>query len=293
MLNRSSIVIVRRILSASLLAVFAITGCHSEETAPHKYFSRQYLRAAEAIDAGDEVRLRDAVANIDVNARGRKDMTLLWYAIIRKNHAAIRDLVSAGYLVDEGGTEALETPLEAVLESDNPDFLRAMLDGGLSPNLQQPDGTTLIQRAMFSDDALSYIRLLVERGADVNLADSLGAPALYSATTVINPDVGIFLVEHGADVNATLKTGVSVAYAVQTSIDDLSAHEPQGPITDYSVDDSGKIVAIDRILPPPAISPRGQELLRKFEQLRAMMIARGARFPPDPPEQVRKRMQQR
>jgi len=51
---------------------------------------------------------------------------------------------------------------------------------------------------------VNAVRVLIERGADVNFADPLGRTALiYAASSdLVNLDVVKLLVEHGADVNA-------------------------------------------------------------------------------------------
>ncbi|WP_228545456.1 ankyrin repeat domain-containing protein [Burkholderia pseudomultivorans] len=52
---------------------------------PSKYFDGSYLSAAMAISDGDVARLKSALSGIDVNKRGRQEMTLLWFAISNKN----------------------------------------------------------------------------------------------------------------------------------------------------------------------------------------------------------------
>jgi hypothetical protein len=67
------------------------------------------------------------------------------------------------------------------------------------------------------------------------------------------PDRARYLVEHGADVNAFTTGGVTIAWGVQRIID----RQQDGPMR------------------------------RQSEALRELMIAKGAKFPPDPPEKVR------
>ena len=283
---------IRRTALRLSFALMAITGCHMNDTTPSKYFDGQYLRAAMAIDGGNESALKATIPHIDVNGRGREDMTLLWYAIIRSNYVAIRDLVSAGYRPDDGAINGLGTPLEDALASDDLRLLKAMLDGGVSPDLQTKGGTTLLQRALYGDKAFDRVRLLVERGANINRRDSIDGTALLDAILLSKPEIAIYLIEHGADVHATMASGVSVAYAVQGAIDDSSQQTLHARVTDYSIDEDGKLLATDQT-PPVDLSPRSKALLKKFEHLRALMIAKGAKFPPDPPEQVRERMQTR
>ncbi|MDN8039288.1 ankyrin repeat domain-containing protein, partial [Burkholderia vietnamiensis] len=87
--------------------------------------------------------------------------------------------------------------------------------------------------------------------------------------------------------------GVSVAYSVQKDIDALQPEAKQATVTDISLDKDGQPVRTTQTPPAPGLSPEGKERLEKFERLRTLMIAKGAKFPPDPPAKVREQMSQK
>jgi uncharacterized protein len=269
--------------------LFAVTvmGCNMKTASPNQYFDGPYLLAAEAIDSGNEDEFRTSIAHLDVNELGRKRMSLLWYAILQKNYTAIRDLLAAGYRPDEPEVSGPGTPLDAALTWDDVRLLQAMLDGGLSPDYRDEHGTTLLQRAIYGEKAFDHIRLLVERGADINVRSSIGSTVLLQAIDLWQPEIAIYLVEHGADINAHLMSGTSIAWSVQKGIERLDPQAKQAPITAFITDDDGKRTSTVEIPPAPGLSPEGQALLQKYKGLRALMIEKGVKFPPDSPEKVR------
>lgn len=277
----------------SVALAFAITGCNMSSNSPSKFFEGPYLDAAKAIEAHDDRRLDASLAKLNVNAPGRDDMTLLWYAILQKNYDAIRELVARGAQPDKQVVEGLGSALYVALTNKDPRILEAMLNGGLSPNLREDDGTTLLQRALEGEKAPENVRMLVERGANVNLRDSIGSTALDKAIDVSKPSLAIFLVQHGADVNAHTSNGVSVAYSVQWEIDHLDPDAKVASTTAVTLDQNGKPVVKAQAQSAPGATPEGHEMLQTFKSLRALMIEKGAKFPPDPPAKVREQMSQK
>jgi hypothetical protein len=102
--------------------------------------------------------------------------------------------------------------------------------------------------------SIEHVKLLVERGADLDARDELGETALSAAIDTHQADRALYLLDRGASVNIYSVGGVTPAWAVHFVI------ERQQP---------------------------GSPMRRDFEHLRDRMIAHGAKFPPDPPEKVR------
>ena len=75
----------------------------------------------------------------------------------------------------------------------------------------QPYQHTALHYAAYMND-LERVNLLVEQGADVNVADHLMQTPLQFATDNNNFEMTKFLVEHGADVNAKNNNGGSVLF---------------------------------------------------------------------------------
>ncbi|EEA03315.1 Ankyrin [Burkholderia sp. H160] len=255
------------------------------------YFSGAYLTAADAIDRSDTADLERALKGLDVDARGKDNITLMWYAITRKQYGAVSTLVRMGSNVEQQVVEGLGTPLLAALRTKDDGLLRAMLDGGLSPNFQDSDGTSLLQQVIeWKGDPFPAVKLLLSRGADINHRDHIGDAPITGAIIASRPDIAMYLIEHGADVNVQAVNGATLAYGVQVSINHLQPNAPQAKISNYTLDDKGQPVVTETTPPPPGLTPEGQKLLGEYEQLRDMMIARGVKFPPETPAQVRERM---
>jgi ankyrin repeat protein len=261
--------------------------------AANKFFSGPYVKAAEAIDTQDVARLSTALKGLDPDAPGREHMTLMWYAIQKKDYPAIQALVRAGSRVDQQAVENLGTPLQFALMDKDLQLLGAMLDGGLSPDWQDADGATLLQLAMKSDHAFDAVKLLVAHHADVNERDGIGGSALDEAVDTMQPDIAIYLIEHSADANGHMNNGSSTAWAVQQTISRLNPEAAGTSVTDLSMDKNGQPVATKQTHPAPGATAEGHEQLQKFEQLRALMMAKGVQFPADPPAKVREQMGQR
>lgn len=272
-------------IAAAVLALLLI-GCRMNTDQPATYFDGVARQAAQAIDKDDVERLKAVAQGLAIDARGRKNMTLLWYAIKGKHYDAVRELVALGSKVDANVAVPLGTPLHHALTHDTR-LLQAMLDGGLSPDQQNEDGTSLLQRAMISNAAMEQVELLTERGADVNSQDSIGGTAFYQALSVNRPDIARYLLEHGARFDTSLTNGVTPAWSLYLSLRDLQVGSSSGTVSDFSME-NGVPITRDRTPPPVDGKDEATNRLRAdFEGLRDMMIARGVKWPPDDPPTVR------
>jgi len=250
-----------RMLCAALLG-WALSGCENGEAAPVKkyypptqFFSGRELELARAIEREDIAEIRTLAPGVDLDAKSREDMTLLIYAMMNEKFASITELVRLGAKPDEHIIQGVGSVLDHAFLNKDLRHLTALLDGGLSVDHRSPKRKLMLQRAVL-DGSFEHLKLLVDRGANVNLRDAIGGTALDEATDSLQPDIASFLVSNGADVNSHTTNGASVAWGVK--------------------------LIIDRQQPGP--------LRTKFEQLRDLMIQKGAKFPPDPPEVVRDRM---
>jgi uncharacterized protein len=284
-----------RIAAAALLiVVLPIAGFKGYKMAEKHawwYFSGAYLTAADAIDRGDTADLERALKGLDVDAYGKDNVTLMWYAIAKKQYGAVSTLVRMGSDLLHGGPPNAGTPLYLAFWAKDERLLQAMLDGGLSPNYQDEDRSSLLQQAIYNgNDPFPAVKLLLSRGAEINHHNSIGATPIDKAVTINRLDIAMFLIRHGADVNTQEANGSTLAYAVQISIDGLQPNAPQAKISNYTLDDKGRPVVTETTPPPPGLTPEGEKLLGEYEQLRDMMIARGVKFPPETPAQVRERM---
>ena len=238
-------------------------------TNPEQFFDGRMLDMARAIQSNDMARLRQLAVGQNLNQPGRQDMSLLWFAMQpdQLNTEAVKTLVSLGADPAANPIKDFGSPLDYVFMSRKSPgdttglkLLQAMLDGGMSPNKTEPDGTTLLQMAAGPGSAsLAIIQLLLQRGADINARDRIGGSALYDAITSVNPHIAQYLVQHGAKVDTYTVGGVTMGWSVK--------------------------LRLDRMQPGPVRT--------QFEQLRDLLISKGMKWPPDSPDVVRDQMRAR
>ena len=248
----------RRTIAAGLLAgcVFSNKALSVQQTyRAEEFFTGRKLKLAKAIEAGDMRALRELASGEDLAAPADKNMTLLWFAIQQRNFDAIKTLVQLGVDPDTQIAQGIGSALRYAFLQKDLRFLKAMLDGGLSPNHQSPENHLMLQRAIL-DGSLEHVKMLVERGADIDQRDSIGGSALYESIATRQPEIAIFLIEKGADFKVKTVNGVTIPWAVHRSISRLQS----GPMLD------------------------------RFEELRALLIKKGVHLPPDSPEVVREQM---
>ncbi|HKU45017.1 MAG TPA: ankyrin repeat domain-containing protein [Polyangiales bacterium] len=225
-------------------------------SAPEKYFDEpRQLEAARAIVSEDVVRLRAATRGLDIDEPGKTPITLLWFAIHERKFEMIKTLVEMGSKPDQQVVQGLGNPIHYALQNQDTRILRAILDGGFPVSHADKSGTTLLHEAAGALGAtLDHVKLLVERGAKLDAQDAIGDTPLDFAIETRQPDRAKYLLERGAKLNTFTTRGATPAWTVQRVLDRLK------PETDMH---------------------------RRFAELRELMIERGAKFPPDSPEQVR------
>jgi uncharacterized protein len=137
-------------------------------------------------------------ANANARESTYGDTALMWAA--QENHAAaVRVLLAHGaqvdarstllqYPQDHFGLEGVQTILPPgnwtalmyAARQGSLDAGRALVEGGASLNLTDPDATTAMVLAIINGH-YDVAALLAEKGADPNLADTAGMAALYAA----------------------------------------------------------------------------------------------------------------
>jgi ankyrin repeat protein len=176
----------------------------------------------QAIDAGDEARVRDAIAaGADPNAKsGLLATPALVSAVEKESLDVVRALLEAGAdpnLGQDGGDHPL---LPAARTADLP-LIEALLHAGADVNRAGPNGMTALMWAVWwsretpgSPTRPGYVdavrRLLAAR-ADANARDENGATALLQAASLGADDVVAALLDGGADASIADEEGATPA----------------------------------------------------------------------------------
>jgi len=135
---------------------------------------------------------------VDVNARGFRDETALFWAV-RTNQIHMLKV-----FVDHGGDVNLRNRLKhnvlhhAVAEGFL-EFAVALLDLGVSPNQVSEYMGSPLHYAVIGGN-LDCVELLIKRGASLDLQNSEGRTPLYVACQRANAEVAQLLIDSGASV---------------------------------------------------------------------------------------------
>lgn len=107
----------------------------------------------------------------------------------------------------EGGT----TPLITAVNANQPELVALLLQRGAQPNAQEKNGLqgTALMYACARNE-LTMPAMLLKAGADVNLIDINGDPALNWATYYGNTRLMQWLIDEGADLSIRSKHGMPV-----------------------------------------------------------------------------------
>ena len=252
----------RRIFTSLALSLTLSFPVHAmKKFSATDFFSGPQLELAQAIERGDMVQVKQLAPKTDLNTPGRKNMTMLFFALQEALQRDPRRLAIATEVAEAGADPLQEVPnygdpLGVVLNSPHPEFLRALLDAGIDSNFVY-EGDPLIFHVA-SESTFGSLKLLVERGADVNKRDSLRNSALYEALKGYSLDQVEYLLDHGANPNTYNINGLSFPLALSRRIED-NASAPESPA------------------------------YKKLLEIRDRILKMGVKWPPETPEQIRAR----
>ncbi len=98
------------------------------------------------------------------------------------------------------------TPPQDLVEKNRLDLLKARLEAGMSPDVRNQWGATLLHLAALNGN-VPMVRLLLDYGADPNARQSQGATPLHLAAHEGHLEVVRLLLERGADPTIRHKGG--------------------------------------------------------------------------------------
>jgi ankyrin repeat protein len=139
-------------------------------------------------------------------------------------HVAVQgecDMETLTYLIDKGAdvnakNRTDETPIYTAINFKHWDAVKLFLERGadLKAEHKHTKLTPLAYALAQRNTEMEVIKLLVEKGADVNATDTQGLTPLTSILTKSNNkqvlETAKYLMEHGADINAKTKNGMHV-----------------------------------------------------------------------------------
>jgi hypothetical protein len=170
------------------------------------FFRSGPMRAiASAIARNDSRTVASLVPKVDVNATGMSDVTLLLLAARQlrrtpEQHDVLRVLLEAK--ADPNKAAQYELPLAIAIQESGKagtEPVKLLLDAGANPNLAQSFGEPVYFAAVGQSSTLETLALLLDRGADANAMGPNESTALFAAANTRNWKAALLLLERGAD----------------------------------------------------------------------------------------------
>ncbi len=171
----------------------------------------------DAARKGDLAKLKELVAANPsvVSAVDKMGKTPLHIAAVNNQLDAAVFLIEHGTDVNAKDKNGGFTALDLALSSYHYiDMMRLLIDRGANVNTASSQGITPLHEAAMRGQK-NAIDLLVARGADVNARDEKGNTALLWALMMGRSDAAMALIDGGADVNARDAMGVSPLMAAK------------------------------------------------------------------------------
>jgi ankyrin repeat protein/Flp pilus assembly protein TadD len=166
------------------------------------------VSAASAGDIRKIVKLlkEGAMPDYRSHERSMHGRTPLITAAIKGQLNAVKYLLEHGAGVDypdETGCAALGSAIEW---GGDHDVIRLLVEKGADVNGNDPYGRPLILNERALCDSV-ILNILTEVGVDLNAADDNGANGIYCAAAAGNQKSVLFFIEHGADINCRSRIG--------------------------------------------------------------------------------------
>lgn len=159
--------------------------------------------------AAQDAALFDAVRNNDLkalkaglpagaNAKNAKSVPLIMQA------AAFGSIESLRMIVDAGADVNAKNSFDATAllwAAGDPAKARLLVEHGANVNVASKQGRTPLMIAAANPSGADTVKLLLDKGANLNAKDSFGVTALFDAASSGNTEGARLLIEKGADAN--------------------------------------------------------------------------------------------
>lgn len=197
----------------------------NQPTALEVFGDPQTAQLADAAAAGDVTSMRRLIKEgADINAQGDRGVSIAIWAIFHRSTrglAYLVDLKADVSLTDEHGM----TVMHYAAGADDPDLLAALLMGKPDLNVRNAvSGETPLATALMHDRQAQF-EMLLQAGADPNLADAEGNLPLHQAAKVNDLPSTLALLVKGSDPTAINGQGVTFQRYLNTTPDNFRTAE--------------------------------------------------------------------
>ncbi len=158
-----------------------------------------------AAERGDLKTVASLLQKFDVNSAGGDGMTALHWAAYRDDREMAQILIQAGANVNGANRLKAVTPLLLASTNGSAAMIGLLLEKGADANLANAPGTTPLMLAAASG-SVDAVKALLDHGADVNARESLRRQNALMFAAALNRDAVVrLLAARGADLNANSK----------------------------------------------------------------------------------------
>lgn len=192
-------------------------------------FSPTVVAVLHSVQKGDAAGARYSLSQgADLNVQGKEGVTpLQWLIYQTQDKRAVQRALTLGAdpnFKDGAGDSAVNT----LAGAKDPEWLRLMLDAGGNPNAIGRRGQPALFAAI-GEDRWDNVRLLIARGADIELADEAKTTSVHYAAYLNKYQMVHWLIEQGAQVETYSATGSSLAWRVYESVSIMAQQSPEYP----------------------------------------------------------------
>ncbi|WP_048438361.1 ankyrin repeat domain-containing protein [Caenimonas sp. SL110] len=200
------------------------------QTVTEYFGDTKEARLARAAAEGKVAEVRRSVAEgANVNATGQQNMTPLMWAFSGRSETGMRALLEAGADPNQriGPRKDLHPVwLAAGLNPEQPELLKVLLEFKGDPSAPLPDDAYYAPLPQAAS-TLSYVKLLVQAGADINTANKIGYPMVLTSASRRQYDIVLYALENGFNRNLPLLAWVLNSHAPTPKLPAIPELEPK------------------------------------------------------------------
>lgn len=181
----------------------------------------------DAIEDNDLVKIEQLLnKSVNINEQRKKDYcSPLHFAVICNNLKIAELLISKGAYINSWNKNR-ETPLYTACAMAKIDMIKLLLNNKAEINKRMSlSGWTPLMIAIIKKKCLKCVKLLVEKGADVNFSDNLNASPLFWAAYSKSPEIVQFLISKNVNVNQITTYSNETALYVATEKENIKIVE--------------------------------------------------------------------
>lgn len=211
-----------------ILCIFVLqtiqTGCQLTNSSKmykikgRDFFTEPYYPIVDAIDGENIGKLTTLVGKENINSKGAKNLSFLFYAFLNNKLKSFTLLLENGadcntpFHVSETDSTYL---INKATEADDITYFNLLLPKA-KLDTKDDRGASVLHNAIYVNQPERLFKLL-ESGVDINIQDKKKQTALYLLCALNKLETAYALIQKGADVTIPNAAGSTVALLIQES----------------------------------------------------------------------------